>query len=554
MPIDHPQARPSHRGATLLAALLLTLGATFVHADEMLRQRLETAAPPQVDGIVLQGGEELVDFYRGRDFRFAWFDASGMQLRGEPVRQLMERIAAAPSHGLHADDYHLHELKNLLRGLDARSSTSLRADLELLLSDAALLYGSHLQAGKVAPGSVDAEWFADRQVMEIAPLLTAAVDQPDLGSGVGALLDRLPPAAPGYHRLRQARLMLLPLARQWPHWAAIPEGPAIKPDAVDARLPAIAERLRLLGDAPATLIAGEQYDAELQQAVSHFQARHGLDVDAVIGRGTLAALNVAPAERLRQIDVALERWRWLPQTLGNRFVLVNIAGFELAVFDRGEIALRKRVVVGREYRRTPVFSDRIRYLEFNPTWTVPNKLAVQDELPKIRRDPGFLQRLGITVYQGWGDNRRVVDPAGVDWQRVPTKPFPYYFVQQPGPLNALGQIKFMFPNRFDVYLHDTPSRELFGRAERSFSSGCVRVQDPLALATLLLGWDQGWTGAEVDAAIASRERRVVTLKSPIPIHIQYATAWVERDGTVQFRRDIYKRDGALATALAAPLD
>lgn len=548
----------SHRCSALLTMLLLTFGAALAHADETLRLRLEAAPPQQplqVNGRTLHARAELLDFYRQRDFRFAWFDVTGTQLRTLHAQQLLERIAAAPSHGLHADDYHYDRLSDLLRGLDDHSSAKLRADLELLLSDAALLYGSHLQAGKVAPGSVDNDWFADRQVMAMAPLLAPVVDIDNRReSSVGTMFDRLPPAAPGYHRLRQARLMLLPLVHQWPQWPAIAEGDAIKPDAVDARLPAIAERLQLLGDAPATLIVGEQYDAALQLAVRHFQARHGLDVDAVIGGGTVRALNVSPAERLRQIDVALERWRWLPQTLGDRFVLVNIAGFELAVFDRGEIALRKRVVVGKDYRRTPVFSDRIRYLEFNPTWTVPNKLAVQDELPQIRRDPTFLQRLGFIVYQGWGDNRRVVDPASVDWQRVPTKPFPYYFVQQPGPLNALGQIKFMFPNRFDVYLHDTPSRALFGRAERSFSSGCVRVQDPLALATLLLGWDQGWTGAEVDAVIAQRERRVVPLKSPIPVHIQYATAWVERDGTVQFRRDIYKRDGALAAALEAPLD
>lgn len=543
----------------LISALLLTLTLlpTSAADNTLLRHRLYSAAQQTltVSGIELQAPTELLDFYRQRDFRFAWFDIDGQQLRERQVRELLDRIAAAPSHGLYADDYHLHQLDNLLRGLDRRSSIALRTDLELLLSDAALLYGSHLQAGKVAPGSVDAEWFADRQVMAMAPLLAQVVDVEDgRESGVGTLLDRLPPAAPGYHRLRQARLLMQPLARQWPQWPTTPNGPAIKPSTLDARLPAIAEKLQILGDAPATLIAGDHYDDELQQAVHHFQARHGLDVDGVIGRATLAALNVSPAERLRQIDVNLERWRWLPQTLGSRFLLVNIAGFELLVFDQGKIALRKRVVVGRDYRRTPVLSDRIRYLEFNPTWTVPAKLAVEDKLPEIRRDPGYLQRLGFTVYQSWGENRRVIDPATVDWQQVSTRHFPYYFVQSPGPQNALGQVKFMFPNRFDVYLHDTPVRELFQRAERSFSSGCVRVDGALELAGLLLGWDRGWTRDEIDAIVATGERRVVNLKTPVPIHVVYATAWVESDGQLQLRRDIYRRDTLLADALQAPLE
>jgi murein L,D-transpeptidase YcbB/YkuD len=280
-------------------------------------------------------------------------------------------------------------------------------------------------------------------------------------------------------------------------------------------------------------------------ALPTFQARHGLEPDGVIGRQTFAALNKLPVERIRQLDASLERWRWLPEDLGDTFVLVNIAGFEMTMVRAGEEILRQRVIVGRPYRQTPVFSDRIRYLVFNPTWTVPRKLMVEDQLPIIRSDPGYLERMNFKVYRGWGANRVEVDPATIDWHTLSANNFPYQLVQEPGPMNALGQIKFMFPNQYDIYLHDTPGQALFGRAERTLSSGCIRVERPFELAERLLEGNSSWSRANIDRAIELRDPVNAMLRTPIPVHLQYWTVWVDHSGTIQFRNDIYGRDQRL---------
>ena len=231
--------------------------------------------------------------------------------------------------------------------------------------------------------------------------------------------------------------------------------------------------------------AGSLFDASLEAAVRRFQARHGLDVDGAVGSRTRLALNTPVDARIDQLVANLERRRWLGAAPGRRQVRVNVAAFTLEAVDGDTVPLRMRVVVGRPYRPSPEFSDRIRYLVLNPYWEVPPSLAAKDKLPLIRRDPGYLAREHMRVLQGWGERPRQIDPASVDWWRVAT-PLPYRLRQDPGPWNALGRVKFMFPNVHDVYLHDTPARELFAHAERGFSSGCIRLQDPLALADWLL--------------------------------------------------------------------
>jgi len=323
----------------------------------------------------------------------------------------------------------------------------------------------------------------------------------------------------------------------------------ILPDAVDPRLEAVSRRLQLLGDLAGYHFAG-RYDSELVRAVRQFQSRHGLEPDGRIGENTLTALNVTPARRAEQVQVNLERWRWLRRPPQSRYLQINIAAFELRLVDGERTVLRKPVIVGLDYRQTPVFSDLVRYLVFNPSWTVPYRLAVLDKLPEIRRDPSYLEKYGFILYQA--GSSAVVDPGTVDWSRVSIGRFPYRLVQQPGPWNALGQVKFMFPNRYGVYLHDTPSRELFSHAQRAFSSGCIRVADPLVLAeTLLRG--QHWNRERIDAVLAAGATETVYLDQPVPIHIEYWTAWVDDAGLLQFRNDIYQRDGPLLAALSAPI-
>ena len=219
--------------------------------------------------------------------------------------------------------------------------------------------------------------------------------------------------------------------------------------------------------------------------------------------------------------------------------------------ESGEQVHRQRVIVGRPYRQTPVFSDRIRYLVFNPTWTVPRKLMIEDQLPIIRSDPEYLERLGFKVFRGWGANQSEVDPAEIDWTELSKNNFPYQLIQQPGPQNALGQVKFMFPNQYDIYLHDTPAQSLFSRLERTLSSGCIRLERPFELAERLLANTNGWNKKRIEQTLATAEPATVVLSEPVPVYLQYWTTWIDPAGVLQFRNDVYDRDRRLLQALRA---
>jgi murein L,D-transpeptidase YcbB/YkuD len=277
--------------------------------------------------------------------------------------------------------------------------------------------------------------------------------------------------------------------------------------------------------------------------------RHGLTPDGLVGRVSLGALNAPIQDRIDETIVNLERWRWLPESLGNRHVIVNIAGFSLDVVEDAEVTMSMDVVVGRPYRRTPVFSGVISYLVLNPSWEVPSSIAAQDKLPLLRANPGYLREQGYTLLRGWGADERVVNPDEIDWSTVTRRIFDFRMRQAPGPLNALGRVKFMFPNAFSVYLHDTPARELFGETSRAFSSGCIRLSRPLELAELLLSDDPRWSRDAIDGAVSSGVEQTVRLARPIPVHLLYWTAWIDAEGVAQHRADIYGRDSPVLREL-----
>jgi L,D-transpeptidase YcbB len=252
---------------------------------------------------------------------------------------------------------------------------------------------------------------------------------------------------------------------------------------------------------------------------------------------------------VRQIIVNMERWRWMPDDLGARYLLVNLAGFELKVIEGGRTVLAMPVVVGQPYRSTPVFSDVMTYVVTNPYWHVPQTIAVEDILPKARRDPYHLIEQGIRVFRGRGGDAVEFDPRAVDWWGLGGQRFPFRLRQEPGPQNPLGRLKFMFPNEYEVYLHDTPSRGLFSRAVRANSSGCIRLADPIALAEYLLRDHPRLGQGGVRAVIESGRTLDFRLPEPVPIHLTYSTAWVDERGAVQFRDDIYGRDARLREAL-----
>ena len=317
----------------------------------------------------------------------------------------------------------------------------------------------------------------------------------------------------------------------------------------DPRIPQLAARLAVTGEIASAPqgIEPELYEGAIVDAVKRFQRRHGLEPDGVIGTQTLVALNIPVEQRLRQIVLAMERWRWMPEELGAHYVLVNIAGFQLRRIEQGKLKEKMRVIVGKPYRRTPVFSDTMKYVEINPFWTVPYSIATRDKLPVLKKNPASLAGAGFEAFNG----SQKISLTGVDWSRYSGRNFPFTLRQKPGPKNALGRVKFMFPNRFNVYLHDTPQRGLFEKTTRAFSSGCIRLHRPIDLADQLLSQESGWSRPRIESVLTSGKRTVVSLTKPIAVHLTYSTAWRGEDGSIQFRNDIYRRDLRLYKALFA---
>jgi len=306
--------------------------------------------------------------------------------------------------------------------------------------------------------------------------------------------------------------------------------------------------LLTMGDLEGPAEQEDRYDRATVAAVKKFQARHGLVNDGVVGRKTLAELNVPVEERIRQIELNLERWRWMPKDFGKRHLRVNVADFSLVVMEEGTTALKMPVIVGTQYRKTPVLSAQMTYLEFAPYWTVPPTILREDKLPLIKRDPGYLAERHLRIVSRSGDGS-VIDPDEINWQEVDADSFPGLLRMDPGPWNPLGRVKFMFPNRYDVYLHDTNETSLFHNPVRPFSSGCIRIERPQDLASYLLQGDLGKT--RIEALLSATVPEKVPIE-PFPVHIQYWTAWVEPDGTVHFRPDVYFRDADLEVALNEP--
>lgn len=493
------------------------------------------------------GISTIPQFYRQRNYTPAW------TLAQTPTTQAMDLILALKSsedEGLSPEIYHLSEIQRLLSKLRESDlglgsiSPSILAELDILLTDAFLLYSTHLRAGRVDPESIHTSWLAFLPEVDLSQVLSEALTSGRIIESLAAL----GPSDKGYLRLKQALQTYRKLTRET--WPQIPSRPTLRPGETDARVAVLRQLLKVMGDLEESVNDGSLvFDESLEQALRRFQRRHGLKVDGVLGRQTLSQLNRPVAERVRQIEINLERWRWLPHDLGARYILVNIADFQLNVIESGRSVLDMRVVVGSDYRKTPVFSETMKYIILNPYWTVPFRIAIEDKLPLIQEDPLYLTKNGYHVFAGWEDNAMEVAPDSIDWAGVNRGNFVYRLRQDPGPQNALGRIKFMFPNRFSVYLHDTPQHALFEKTVRIFSSGCIRVEKPLALAAYVLQEHPDWNQEKIETAIASGENRTIFLRKTIPVHLLYWTAWVESDGTLHFREDVYKRDELLDRAL-----
>ena len=492
----------------------------------------------------------LQDFYGRRDYRPAWSTNAG------PSRQAAALIAAIPplaAEGLDTQRYSVERLAALAqevrnaKSFDDPDSQRRLADLDVELTYTYLTLAGDLAAGSLQPEKLDIEWSVKRP--------GAGATEPGLEAALaaktpGEMLKNLRSATPrqeGYQRLTQALAAYRAIAARG-GWGTVPAGAPLKTGDSGARVAALRARLAASSDLAASP-AVDIYDEAVAAAVSHFQRRHGLEPTGKVDEETLAELNVPVTDRIRQIEVNQERWRWMPASLGDRYILVNVPDFHLDVVEDGQVPLSMRVVVGKAKSHTPIFSSRMAYLQLNPEWNLPDDIAAKEIAPKLASDPGYLARHDMELIRGWGDKEEAVSPASVDLSKL-GKGSPYRLRQRSGADNPLGQVKFVFPNPFDVYLHGTTSPHLFARSVRNFSHGCVRLEKPLDLAAYLLRDDPQWTPETIEAAIATGEHKTVSLPKSIPVYILYWTAWVDADGTVELRRDLYGHDAAIAQALA----
>lgn len=510
----------------VLALFLLVLyGMAPARAGSELQAVL--AAPSiEIDGQVLDRAA-LEAVYAPRRYQELWTSS-------ERAAQVLRVLSASTQHGLNPADYHVEAIT---RHLAAGGGLA----LDLLLTDGLMRYASDVRVGMVSPRQVRAFRFNTSQPIDPVAMVLQAAEASDLE----AYLAAIPPRSAVYGGLVQA-LAKLRLIEATGGWIQIADGRKLEPGDRSSRVVELRKRLAATGElGEAQLNEDQAYDDALVEAVKAYQRRHGLEDDGVIGRGTLAMLNIPVEYRIRQVLANMERLRWQPDALGERYVYVNVPAYQLIAASHGQVNLSMKVIVGRTQRPTPIFSDNIRMVEFNPDWHVPPTIAREDVLPHLVENPYYaLEHKNVRMYQ----NGVEVDPATVDWSTANIRDF--RLRAPPGPRNPLGTVKFLFPNRFDVYLHDTSEPNLFAKTERAISSGCVRVADPASLANWLLGPDQAeWSNEKRERILASERQTRLIMKTPVPVYLAYITAWLGEDGLPAFRPDIYKLDDQVIEAL-----
>ena len=547
------------RAIAALGAFLLFSSVAFSVArrpDSMPTRVLRQASPPDVDrrsrsiedsitliirtrlqGTDVAGREAALSleplrrFYAGLQYAPAWLGSASMQA------SLVGSIRSAEEQGLDPRVYHRAAIEARVT-VDQEAGAVLLAETDLLLSDAYLTLATHRAIGRTDPRAFLAGWRLPPRPFDAVASLVAAIDS----VGPAGALDAVDPAG---HRFRELRAALSTLRGLEP-WTLIPAGPGLAPGDSGPRVGAL--RQRLTGPTAAGAALADRYDESLVAAVRDFQEHQGLDVDGIAGRRTIAALNVPADRRARQIALSLERLRWLPAASDGPRIEVLIPAFELRMFEGDSTVFTTRVIGGLHDWPTPSLTSEITALTINPYWNVPSRILALEVLPAVIEDPRYLARHDMEILSREGTR---VSASAIDWSRVDPFDFNYRVRQRPGPENALGRVKFVIDNPFDVYLHDTPLQSAFARANRSISHGCVRVQSAMDLAVLVMA-GTSWTRARLDSLVALGAEQNVSVPRPVPVEIIYLTAWVGDDGRVQYRDDLYDLDLDLERRLTNP--
>lgn len=514
----------------VLLSWLTILAPATGRASELLASTLEAFRDSRtlaIDGVPLLSASVLADFYLQRGYALAWSEPA-------PIEALLELVERSEEEGLRPEDFHVERLRELSHpGMLAVLQGAARLAADLQLTDALLRYAHHTRYGKLDPIIVDQKW-NDRAPVPAERLIAdmrGALEADDLADFLDGRFQ--PPF--WYQDLKRA-LGHYAGARRLQTLDPVPSGPVLSLGTRGERVAQLRERLHRLGyGKPAPSDPPEIFDAALSEAVRAFQRGQGLSADGAVGPQTLAAINDPVDEsKIERIRLNLERMRWLYEELPPDYVFVDVADYMAHLVRGREIAWSTRVIVGQEDSQTPMFRDQLDHLVLNPTWTVP--VSIQKKLTKVSDKYTLIDRRS---------GRRVSGGNVADYKR-------YRVVQQPGPENALGRVKFMFPNRHAVYMHDTPGKALFGRPARALSHGCVRVQNPMKFAELLLE-ESSWDRARIDSVLEGTQTRTVNLSQPLPVLLYYLTARADADGNLRLRRDVYGRDPAVAEALDQPV-
>ncbi len=473
-----------------------------------------------------------------------WVSENGPGVQAEII---LKYLKTADSEGLSPGDYQVEKIETLW----SNSNLESLAKLDTLLTYNVLKYIHDVSYGQLKPYMVNPELFPEAGERNFDPL--AMVERLLATDDFDDFFQSLPPHHRQYKGLKKA-LRYYDGLKYSGQWQALNSKKSIRPGDEDERIVEIRKRIALLenvrlGDSEPAKTA--VFDDELMEKVRIFQRNHGLEQDGIIGSNTIRELNRSPEERVAQIKINMARWRWQDHELGKKYILVNIANYKLYAYNAGDLAFSMPVIVGEFQHQTPVFSDKIKYLEINPYWNVPPSIARNEKLPKLRKNPNYLVKENIRLFSNWQKNGVELDSTAIDWRTVtPSQMSRFKLRQDPGPTNALGRVKFVFPNHYAVYLHDTPGKQLFSRNTRSFSHGCIRVSEPEMLAVFLLDEPGSkWDIAKVNDLIKRGKKRVLRVRPPLPVHITYQTAWIDKNDQIVFSEDFYERDEKLYKAL-----
>ena len=490
--------------------------------------------------------KRLTEIYYDNELQPFWIEDGKPGPRAADILAVLED---AESQGLNPASYFVDKIHQYW---DSQDTAGL-VRLDILLTLGMMRYVADQHEGRIEPREVDPELFATARDVEVDwdALRQMAFEAPDMK----AFLDQQAPPFLQYRELQKKLAEYRALAAKG-GWPSISAGETLKPGMENPRVDMVRKRLAVTGDLAPENMDSAVFDTALEEAVKRFQQRHNLTPDGAVGKQTLAAMNVPVETRIDQIVLNMERYRWLKRTLmGDRLVAVNIAGFEAVAGKPGKFDVTMPVIVGKTYHETPVFSDTIKYVVFNPYWNLTPSIASNETLPKLKKDSHYLKKHNMRIFKGWGPDAPELDATKIDWSKVSKKDMNRYRVRQdPGPDNALGTLKLVFPNKYNVYLHDTPAHGLFKKEQRAFSHGCIRMDRPAEMAAWVLGGEEkGWSLARVNEIIAGRKRQVVVLDQPVPVYILYRTAFVNpEDHTLYFYEDVYGRDKLLAKALLGP--